>query len=130
MAQATTATEHQSIYALAKEHVLWPERMPFQRPKRPFHMLIETTVKTAILDEEIVASGAETAVSDAETVVTVSDAEMVVLDAEKAVSGVESVVSELKRSFWHQNDYFGCRKGTKTKGYENQCQCRAKIYVK
>ena len=32
--------------------------------------------------------------------------------------------------FRRQNDRFGRRMGTKTKGYENQCQCRAKDKVK
>ena len=33
---------------------------------------------------------------------------------------------KLKRSFLRQNNCFGCRMGTKTKGYENRCQSRAK----
>ena len=43
------------------------------------------------------------------------------------VSDAETVVSEPKRTFPRQNDCFGRRMGTKTKGYENQCQRRAKF---
>ena len=52
---------------------------------------------------------------------------MVVSDAEIVVSDTETGVSELKQWFRRQNDRFGRRMGTKTKGYENQCQRRAKV---
>ena len=88
--------------------------------------------ETAVSASETVVSASETAISVVETVVSDAEtvvwgAEAVILDAETAVSDTETAVSEPKRSFRRQNDRFGRRMGTKTKGYENECQRRAKV---